>query len=72
MKTVAKTMPTRPPVAPIASSCASVRLREAAAERVGAGVAGDERPGVEPRDVPEARFVEVAEVDEDAELGAAP
>ena len=40
-------MPTRPPVAPIASSWASVRLREAGAERVGAGVAGDQRPGFE-------------------------
>ena len=40
------------------------------ADRVGARVAGDQRPGLELGDVPEAGLVQVAEVDEDAELGA--
>jgi hypothetical protein len=41
------------------------------AEGVDAGVAGDQRPGVELGDVPEAGGVEMAEVDRDAELTAA-
>jgi hypothetical protein len=40
------------------------------AQRVDAGVRGDQRRAVHPRDVPEARLVEVAEVDRDAELRA--
>ena len=41
------------------------------AQRVGARVRGDQRRQLEPRDVPEAGLVEVAEVDGDPQLGAA-
>ncbi len=41
-------------------------------ERMDPGMRGDERPGLGPRDIPEAGLVEVAEVDQDSQFGAAP
>ena len=46
-------------------------MREFCRQRVRAGVAGDERPRVDLRHVPEPLLVEVAEIDEDPELATA-
>ena len=65
-------IPTSPSVAPIASSCASVRLRELA--RDARGRRSGWPPAARPRPAPRPRsrlLVEVAEVDHDPQLGAA-
>ena len=64
-------MPTSPPGG---GDRVELRVGEIARRRaqgVDAGVRGDQRRAVQPRDVPEAGLVEVAEVDRDAELRAA-